>query len=239
MNLRYVHLSPRLEAALDLLKGSSVVADIGCDHGRLTAALLQQKICTQVIASDISEESLQKARNLIGYIGLSEFVSFRAGNGLTVFHAGECDAIAILGMGGTLMARILDAAKTPLNGANSIVLQPMRAQSDIRSYLHQNGYRITDDRIVREGARLYQILCAVPDQVLQALPDGWPEAFYDVGFVSFQKKESLLPELVDSQLKQHIARMKTAGGTQGEAALRKKIEALLQIRSMLGREDAI
>ena len=233
MKPRYVHLSPRLEAALELLKDSHTVADIGCDHGRLTAVLLQRQVCARVIASDISGKSLQKARDLIGYIGLSEFVSFRAGDGLSVFREGECDAIAILGMGGTLMARILDAAEAPLNGANSIVLQPMRAQSDIRSYLHQNCYRITDDRIVREGMRLYQILRAVPDHTVQPIPKDWPESFYEVGFVSYEKKDPLLTELIDAQLKQHTSRLKTAKGTPGEITLRKKIEALLQIRSLL------
>ena len=233
MKPRYVHLSPRLEAALELLKDSHTVADIGCDHGRLTAVLLQRQVCARVIASDISGKSLQKARDLIGYIGLSEFVSFRAGDGLSVFREGECDAIAILGMGGTLMARILDAAEAPLNGANSIVLQPMRAQSDIRSYLHQNCYRITDDRIVREGMRLYQILRAVPDHAVQPIPKDWPESFYEVGFVSYEKKDPLLTELIDAQLKQHTSRLKTAKGTPGEITLRKKIEALLQIRSLL------
>ena len=38
----YVHLRPRLSRALDMLRGSQTVADIGSDHGRLAVALLQQ-----------------------------------------------------------------------------------------------------------------------------------------------------------------------------------------------------
>ena len=94
MKERYVHLTPRLIAALSMLKGAAVVADIGCDHGRLTAALLQQNICARVIATDISEPSLQKAKDLLGHVSLSDRVSFRAGDGLDPLSENECDGIA-------------------------------------------------------------------------------------------------------------------------------------------------
>ena len=232
MRERYVHLTPRLFAASELLKGSETVADIGCDHGRLTAALLQQNVCRTVIASDISEDSLQKAESLLRYIGLKDRVSFRIGDGLSVLHDGECDAIALLGMGGTLMARILDAAPSPLCGAKAVVLQPMRAQADIRAYLHRNRYRITDDRIVEEHARLYQVLRAVPSDTVQPLPSGWPEEFFDMGFVSFANGDPLLHKLVSKALAQHRARLQSAIGTDGETRLRRKIDALETILSL-------
>ena len=72
MSDRFVHITPRLHAALEMLTGSDTVADIGCDHGRLTAALLQKQICKMVIASDISEPSLEKARRLIEVIGFKD-----------------------------------------------------------------------------------------------------------------------------------------------------------------------
>lgn len=73
---RYVHLTPRIEAALALIGKADTVADIGCDHGRLTAALLQRGVCSRVVASDVSARSLQKAKDLIGHIGLNDRVSF-------------------------------------------------------------------------------------------------------------------------------------------------------------------
>lgn len=60
----YVHLRPRLSRALDMLRGSQTVADIGSDHGRLAVALLQQGAAERVIACDISAPSLEKARAL-------------------------------------------------------------------------------------------------------------------------------------------------------------------------------
>ena len=53
----YVHLRPRLSRALDMLRGSQTVADIGSDHGRLAVALLQQGAAERVIACDIRAPS--------------------------------------------------------------------------------------------------------------------------------------------------------------------------------------
>ncbi len=229
MNVRRVNITPRLKAALDMLEGFRVVADIGCDHGRLTAALLQRNICSGVIASDISEPSLEKAKRLIEYIGLTDSVSFRVGDGCTVLQPGECDALALLGMGGTLMCRILDECTVPLMGAKAVVLQPMRAQNDIRSHLFQRKYRIVDDRVVLDHGRYYQVLKAVKDNVFDTVPDGFPADFYDVGYRSFALRDELLPSLCREQLNFHEKMLLSASGTDGEAILRRKIVALQTI----------
>lgn len=233
MKERSVHLTPRLTAALDLLKGSVCVADIGCDHGRLAASLLQQNICERVVASDVSEPSLQKAKSLLTYIGVSDRVSFRCGDGLSMLTAGECDAVAILGMGGTLMCRLLDACDIPLMGAKKIVLQPMRAQRDIRAYLYRHRYQITDDRIVREGSRLYQVFRAVLADSVQTWPQGFPEGFFDVGYTAFLHREPNLYALCMQQRDQHLKRLKTAQHTAGENALTERIQALDRIIEQL------
>lgn len=229
MSTRTVHITPRLLAALEMLKGFDTVADVGCDHGRLTAALLQKQICRHVIATDVSAPSLEKARVLIGHIGLSDHVSFREGDGCSVLSPGECDAIAVLGMGGTLMMRILEACSVPLAGAKAIVLQPMRAQDDIRRYLYQNRFCIVCDRVVSDHGRLYQVFKAVPGIAPERIPPDFPEDFYDVGYRAFADRDELLPALCRQQLISHERMLHTAVGTEGEAIIRHKIRSLEQI----------
>ena len=224
-----VALSPRLLAALSMLNGSRTVADIGSDHGRLAAALLQRGVCERVIATDISEPSLEKGRQLIRHIGLEDRVTFRVGDGLTVLALGECDALALMGMGGTLMCDMLEAVEEPFRGAASAVFQPMRAQSDIREYLYRRGYHITDDCVIAERERLYQIFRAIPERSVQPLPKGFPEGFFDVGYVSFANRDPNLPALCRQQLAQHEKQLRTAKGTDGEAKLAAKVAALQQI----------
>ena len=237
MRQRFVHITPRLSAALSMANGYDTVADVGCDHGRLTAALLQQGICRRIIASDISEPSLEKAKQLIRTIGLSDRVSFRLGDGLSVLDPYECDAIFLLGMGGTLMTRILDACSVPLAGAKAVILQPMRAQDDIRSYLHRNRFRVTDDRVVLDHGRYYQICKAVPGTGVEPIPDGFPSGFYDVGYHAFAMRDALLPELCREQLQFHAQMLNTAKGTSGEEVLIRKIDALRQIICAYEKEN--
>ena len=229
MSTSSVQITPRLHSALDMLRGYNTVADIGCDHGRLTAALLQRQICQSVIASDISAPSLEKTRQLISHIGLSDRVSFRVGDGCSVLNPEECDAIALLGMGGTLMVRILEACSVPLMGAKALVLQPMRAQDDIRQYLFANNYHIVTDRVISDHNRLYQVFKAVPGDTPDPIPAGFPNDFFDVGYRSFADRDVLLPELCRQQLDCHKKMLRTAIGTSGEAVIQHKIDALEQI----------
>ncbi len=230
---RYVHLTPRLVTALHMLEGYDTVADIGCDHGRLAAALLQQNACRCVVATDISELSLEKARRLISLIGKTDSVSFRVGDGLHAVRNHECDAVAILGMGGTLMTRILDACELPIAGAKCVVLQPMRAQDDIRAYLYRNSYHICEDRIVLEHGRYYQIIHAEPGSCRDPIPGGFPTSFFDVGYRSFADRDPLLPALCEQQLHAHQRTLLSASGTNGESVLTDKIRALTTILSLI------
>lgn len=239
MRIRSVNLTPRLTSALEMLRGYDVVADIGCDHGRLTAALLQKQICRRIIASDVSRPSLEKARMLIDHIGLSDQVSFREGDGCSVLSPGECDAIAMLGMGGTLMIRILEACSVPLMGAKAAVLQPMRAQDDIRQYLHINGFRVVSDRVVSDHGRLYQVFKTVPGNASEQLPDGFPIDFYDVGYRAFADRDVLLPDLCRQQLAAHKKMLLTAAGTGGEAIIRHKIDALERILNQMKTKETL
>lgn len=233
MNNLYVHLSPRLQKAAEMLDGYHTVADIGCDHGRLSAALLQKNLCRTIIATDISSESLQKAKQLITHIGLADRASFRQGNGLAVIEDNECDAIAILGMGGTLMRQILENEFLPLKGAKAAVFQPMRAQAEIRRYLHDNCYHIIEDSIIREDNRLYQIFCAEKKDTMQSIPDEWPVSFFDIGYMSYVQKDPNLPSLIQLQMNLYQLKLTESKGTEGEARIMEKIKALQQIQDRL------
>jgi tRNA (adenine22-N1)-methyltransferase len=72
-----IHPRERLGSAMELLCGCAVVADIGCDHGRLSCALVQQGIARRCIAVDISEPSLKKTERLASRVGVSDRVETR------------------------------------------------------------------------------------------------------------------------------------------------------------------
>ena len=195
-----IHPRERLSCAIELLSGARVVADVGCDHGRLSCTLIQQEIAQRCIAIDISEPSLQKAERLIEQIGAQDCIETRLGDGLKMLQPGEADAIAILGMGGTLIAQILDVTP-PLMGATRCVLQPMRGAEDIRRWLYERNYPVLEDRVVFDTGRYYQVFSVgAPAQERQQLPSGWPENCFLAGFTAFEKREPLMKSLIMQML---------------------------------------
>ena len=154
---RSVSLHPRLEAAAALLGKTSVLADIGCDHGRFSAAMLQRGIAEKVIASDISAPSLKKAEQLANVCGLSSKMECRISNGFLAYSAGETDKAVILGMGGEVIRSILSRSDSFARSLECIVMQPMRGEAELRSYLYSNNYRIIDEAVVFDSGRYYPV----------------------------------------------------------------------------------
>ena len=100
---RHITLDPRLSALAALVGHCESYADIGCDHGRLGAYLLQTGRVRRAQLTDISADSLQKARRLIALLGLSGRVDLRVGDGANAL-AEEPEVTVIAGMGGALIA---------------------------------------------------------------------------------------------------------------------------------------
>ena len=220
-----IHPRERLDCAIELLSGARVVADVGCDHGRLCCSLIQQNRVSRCIAIDISEPSLSKARRLIQKIGLSDRIETRLGDGLSPLAAGEADAIAILGMGGTLMTEILGVTP-PLMGAKTCVLQPMRAAEDIRAWLYERNYPVLEDRVILDAGRYYQMFSiGQPQLERQALPQGWPQDCFLLGYTAFSRRDPLTKQLAERQL----ATVKRKLKTQQAEALTRQAAQLEQI----------
>lgn len=227
MDTRRIHPRERLACAMEMLAGARIVADVGCDHGRLSCALIQRKIAERCIAIDVSAPSLEKAIRLARQVGVEDRVETRLGDGLSPLETGEADAIAILGMGGTLMTRILDVVP-PLKGANRCVLQPMRAAEDIRRWLYERNYPVLEDRVVFEAGRYYQVFSTSPPlDRRQPLPQGWPEDCFFLGYAAFAHRAPLLKPLAQ----QMLAGVQKRQRTQRSAALNRQETQLKTILS--------
>ena len=155
-----ITLDPRLSMIARLAGRCERFADIGCDHGRLGAFMLQTGRCRRAVLTDISEPSLAKARTLIALLGLSEQTEFRTGDGLAALNA-PADVVVIAGMGGPTIARIIEAGCERLASAK-LILQPNVGAPVLRRALSDIDRRITDERVVQDGRRNYVIIAAEP-----------------------------------------------------------------------------
>lgn len=155
-----ISLSERLSAVASLVKPGSRIADIGCDHGYVTAYLVSGGTAVSAVAADVNIGPLRSCQSLIDSMGLGSFVDVRLCNGLDGIGEDECDTVIIAGMGGELIASILE--KCPYIKSKELVLQPMTHPEAVRRFLFENAFEIERDIIVSEGRRSYCVIRAVP-----------------------------------------------------------------------------
>lgn len=89
----------------------------------------------------------------------------RRGDGLEVLEPGEADCITIAGMGGSLIAAILDRGQKQgkLAGVKTLALQPNVGEDILRRWLLGNGWVLISEHILEEDGKTYEILTAVPE----------------------------------------------------------------------------
>ena len=209
-----ISLDPRLSRIAEMVGSCDCCADIGSDHGRLGAYLLQSGQCRRVVLTDISGASLSKARKLIALMDLEGRAGFCVGDGALAI---DClvDAAVIAGMGGETIAHIVRHSEGRLDCAR-LILQPNVALRQLRLELNACGWRIVDEDLVRDGRRIYPILAA--EQGVQTLS----ELQAEVGPVLLERRPPLLADYTAFRLR--VARKALSGAQQGSDA--QSIDAL-------------
>lgn len=159
MDLRH-KLDGRLLTACGLVRPGSRVADVGTDHGYLICQLVQSGKSPGGVACDIREGPLSSARELIARLGLQEQISVRLCDGLAGVSPEEIDDIVIAGMGGELIADIIEAAPWLRCAHHRLVLQPMTKVPELRRYLARSGFSILREQGARAGRFSYTVMAA-------------------------------------------------------------------------------
>ncbi len=147
-------LTPRMKMVAQMLGKNKIVADIGCDHGKLSVYLIENGLAEKVYATDISKQSLEKAKILCENMGINN-VSFYLGDGFDAFEE-KPDAAVIAGMGGEVIKHIISHK----NAKTKLVLQPMKDSDTLYKALIEEGFCIKNVQVVREGGRFYEIILA-------------------------------------------------------------------------------
>ena len=151
----------RITAMINFVHEGSRVADVGADHGYLSIELAASGRAKFVTATEKNPQPLQAARKNISAAGLDNIIDTRHGDGLQVLSAGEVDTICIAGMGGALIAKILDESPDVLQSARQLILQPMNASEKVRLWLTQNGWVVDDEDLAEVAGFVYEIISAV------------------------------------------------------------------------------
>lgn len=152
-----MELSPRLKKIADLVPSGTALADVGTDHAYIPVYCQKNNITKSCLAMDVNAGPLERARvNIIKY-GLEDKIHTRLSDGLACLGKGEADVIVIAGMGGLLIKEIIENGKSAIDDSTFLLLQPMIAPCELRSYLYGEGFNITDEYVVREENKFYNI----------------------------------------------------------------------------------
>lgn len=186
-------LKNRLYTVSTLVPNGARVADIGCDHGHLPIYLICEGIASFCIASDKKENPLSSAKANIEKVGLC--IETRLGSGLSTIDDGEVDCITIAGMGGEVIASILEAAPWVKDEKYTLVLQPMTSADALRRYLCEKGFSIQREIACVENRKVYSVIkavytgdCVIPDEFFCRVGKLIPESAAAVLYIEKQKR---------------------------------------------------
>ena len=223
-----MQLDDRLQALADFVPKGCRVADIGTDHGYLAIDLIRENKATFVVAGDLNQGPYEAAKRTVHENGIAEDrISVRLGNGLEVLTPGEVDTVCIAGMGGILMTQILEQSMAVTDTLKTLVLQPMNGAMELRSWLYQHKWHITDESLAVDDGRLYEIIKAEPGAKKRPEP-----LDLLIGPVLWQKKPALLKHHIEALLFQQrrilsgMENSARAMKSKKYAAIKKQVEEL-------------
>ena len=165
-------ISKRLELVASFVPQGAILLDVGSDHAYLPIELIERGQIESAIAGEVVEGPYQSAVKNVEAHGLKEKIQVRLANGLAAFEeADQVSVITIAGMGGRLIARILEEGLDKLANVERLILQPNNREDDLRIWLQDNGFQIIAESILEEAGKFYEILVVETGQMKLSASD--------------------------------------------------------------------
>ena len=136
-------LDARLAAAAELVRPGEPVADIGCDHGKLTAVLAASGKYPKVIGADLRPGPLAKAEQTLEHAGCKDRAELRLGDGLSVLTENEVGSIVLAGVSAQTTWEILEKAPWVFTVRGPrIIMIPATRHDALRRWLWEHGFSL-------------------------------------------------------------------------------------------------
>ena len=159
-------ISKRLETVASFVSQGAVLLDVGSDHAYLPIELVEKGHIERAIAGEVVVGPYQSAVKNVENHGLSDKIQVRLANGLVAFdESDQVSVITIAGMGGRLIATILEEGFDKLAHVERLILQPNNREDDLRNWLQDHGFQIIAESILEEAGKFYEILVVEAGQM--------------------------------------------------------------------------
>ena len=165
-------ISKRLELVASFVPQAAILLDVGSDHAYLPIDLVERGRIKSAIAGEVVEGPYQSAVKNVESHGLKEKIQVRLANGLAAFEeTDQVSVITIAGMGGRLVATILEEGLDKLANVERLILQPNNREDDLRIWIQDHGFQIVAESILEEAGKFYEILVVEAGQMKLSASD--------------------------------------------------------------------
>ncbi len=147
-------ISKRIKTICSHIEPHKIIADVGCDHGYLIKEAFDKYNIEFAYAIDNKIGPLESARNnLMNYNN----VEFLLSDGVADLKE-DVEVVVIAGMGGMLIKDIIASNINKTTNVKRFILQANRDEYELRKFMCSNGYYISDENIVCENKKFYEII---------------------------------------------------------------------------------
>ena len=149
-------LSKRLQAIYNMVP-SSVVADVGSDHGKLIISLFEDGVISKGYAIENKKGPYSRLVEAIEKHGVKDHVIPMLSDGITELPK-DVETVVIAGMGGMNVIDIIKKKPGKLKNVKTIIVDAHNAIPEMRKFISKLGYIIADEDIVEEKGIFYEII---------------------------------------------------------------------------------
>lgn len=147
----------RLLAIVNLIEKDKKVIDIGTDHGLVPLYLAKKGISKNILATDISENSLNKLIESMDS-DTSKYIRTMVTDGFENIEKEDNQVAIIAGMGANTIMEIIENNLDFAKNLDYMILASNIGNEKLRAFLVENSFEISRDFLVYENKKYYDII---------------------------------------------------------------------------------
>ncbi len=223
-------LSKRLLSVAALVRQGACFADIGTDHAYLPLYLKEQGVISRAVCSDINEGPLSSAISNVREAGLSDSFEFILTDGARGIENKGVTDVAVCGMGGELIAKIIEESPFLKSSDIRLLLQPMTRAPFLRRYLAKNGFTVLSEVYSYDSGKYYIAFSAEYTGAVRILSDFEAEFGDDMTRASFSpEKRGYFEAKISSLLRAARGKAMSGETCSPEARLLSELKSKIDI----------
>lgn len=232
-----MQVSNRLKLVASFVSGEGTVADIGTDHGYIPIYLVKHHIANGVIAMDVVDGPLERARKHIKQHKLEDRITVRKSNGLQKLEKGEAHTVVIAGMGGGLVIKILQERMDIAKTVKEFVLSPQSEIPQVRRFLQENGFSIEKEQMIKEDGKYYVVM-----RVVLGKGNYYTNIDFEFGKYLIENKDKTFIEYLEKEEEKKrlvIEKLKTLSSENSKKRIEeisKQLEWIQQVKQYINEE---